>query len=57
MTKRGCGDGEACVDHDHATRKFRGLICSACNKILGIAKDSEETLLNASAYLKRSRNE
>ena len=42
-----------CIDHDHMTRKVRGLLCSACNLVLGHAQDSIETLLSAVAYLKR----
>lgn len=39
------------VDHDHATGKVRGLLCSNCNSILGHAKDSVQTLRRAISYL------
>ncbi len=41
------------VDHDHTTGKFRGLLCSRCNSILGYASDDAETLQRLSTYLIR----
>jgi len=40
------------VDHCHDTKKIRGLLCTNCNRMLGNAKDSIETLQNAIKYLK-----
>lgn len=41
------------IDHDHATKKTRGLLCSFCNSMLGYARDSIELLESAIAYLKK----
>ena len=38
-------------DHCHETNKFRDVICGHCNRMLGFAHDSKETLLNAINYL------
>jgi hypothetical protein len=41
------------VDHCHRTGKVRGLLCSNCNFILGLAKDSVSVLRNAVSYLEK----
>lgn len=40
-----------CVDHCHKTGRVRGLLCSSCNKMLGLAKDNQEILHQAIFYL------
>lgn len=40
-----------CIDHDHSTGKFRGVLCSTCNYGLGMFKDKKENLLAAFNYL------
>lgn len=42
------------VDHSHVNGQIRGLLCSACNLILGNAKDNLQTLLAAAKYLQNS---
>lgn len=39
------------VDHCHSTGKVRGLLCSSCNKALGLLKDNPTSCLNMAAYL------
>jgi hypothetical protein len=58
-----CGNGETAlsknskrvkslaVDHCHTTGKVRGLLCHACNMVLGYAKDNVNNLHNAAKYL------
>lgn len=41
-----------CEDHDHSTHKFRGWLCRACNRGIGLLGDSIETLSAAVRYLK-----
>lgn len=42
------------VDHEHKTRKVRGLLCDHCNRMLGFARESIKTLKSAIGYLTRS---
>lgn len=40
-----------CVDHDHETKKVRGLLCNRCNLAIGLMKDDVEILFKAINYL------
>lgn len=41
------------VDHCHISNRVRGLLCRACNTMLGAARDRAETLRSGAAYLER----
>lgn len=41
------------VDHDHKTKKVRGLLCQHCNFVLGQARDDISILENAITYLQQ----
>ena len=40
------------VDHDHNSGKIRGLLCTACNRAIGLLKHDEDLLQAAIRYLK-----
>jgi len=41
------------IDHDHKTRKIRGLLCTQCNIGLGMFKDNPKVIQRAVNYLKQ----
>ena len=40
-----------CIDHDHNTKKVRGLLCKKCNTGIGMLRDDRLMLARALAYL------
>lgn len=42
------------IDHCHATKRVRGILCDICNRGLGYYKDSEELLLSAARYIREN---
>lgn len=55
-----CGNPETCirnkalaVDHSHITRRVRGLLCSNCNKAIGLLKDDPKIVQKALNYLRK----
>jgi len=43
------------IDHDHATKIVRGVLCQQCNMGLGCFKDNAETMKLAITYLEAVR--
>tara|TARA_R110000737_G_scaffold17925_1_gene35867 strand:- start:1435 stop:1869 length:435 start_codon:yes stop_codon:yes gene_type:complete len=52
-----CGNKENLgYDHDHKTMKFRGVLCTNCNKAIGQLGDTIESVQKALDYLKGDKN-
>lgn len=54
----GCGtllrwDYDTCIDHDHSSGKFRGLLCRPCNNALGLVRESEDTMIGLIGYVRK----
>lgn len=49
----GDGSSKACVDHDHQTDEFRGIVHQRCNTLIGMAKEDPHVLQGAVYYLRR----
>jgi hypothetical protein len=53
----GKGNGKnLSVDHNHATKKIRGLLCCHCNFGIGYFKENTEFLYKAIKYLSKHKN-
>lgn len=47
-----CGDEtKLVIDHCHATGKFRGMLCSQCNRGIGCLKDNPAILRKGAEYI------
>lgn len=46
---------ELAIDHCHETHQFRGMLCSNCNRAVGLFQDDTKRLESAIKYLKKER--
>ena len=51
----GCTMTKKCIDHDHKTKKIRGVLCNNCNTALGLFKDDPVRIENAIRYLEQAK--
>jgi hypothetical protein len=43
------------IDHDHVSGHVRGLLCSQCNRAIGLLQDDPIVIAAAAAYVRRHR--
>ena len=43
------------IDHDHLTKKIRGLLCYNCNRGIGHLQDNPGILSRAALYLEKNK--
>lgn len=49
-----CGSAEGlCVDHDHASKAIRGVLCRKCNTGLGMFADDPDLMARAAEYVSK----
>ena len=50
-----CGEtidiSRLCLDHNHKTNKFRGILCSRCNNFVGFLEKNENILSKSLNYI------
>jgi len=49
-----CFSDVPCIDHDHVTKRVRGLLCTQCNLRLGHVEVGPDWYVKAAAYLQRA---
>lgn len=47
--------GRLSVDHCHATKKVRALLCTHCNRGIGMFHDNPDLLMSAALYMEQHR--
>jgi len=48
-------DVDLCIDHNHDTGEYRGTLCRACNRGIGMLKDNSILAFRAYEYLKGNK--
>lgn len=56
-TEQPRGRGAFHLDHCHISKTVRGILCTECNMMLGLAKDNTQVLKNAIEYLSQTTKE
>lgn len=54
ICRKRLGWAEGKVDHNHKTKKVRGILCNSCNFMLGFARDDIKILRFGINYLRRT---